>query len=504
MDKTCCPIRLISLPSSGIMHSAFYFNTSLSDYDIAVLASATFDLHIQPECRCPPSHPVIQEYVCEDTSGTNQIPRISDISHDVTLINDEDFSTWWQSVNGVAPVNITIDLGGLREALTVAMQFRSLLPQAMVLYYSQDGTSFHPRQYYASDCSIFGLPDNGLLRSSTDVNCITSFSFPSRNQFVEFRVLDIGNRPGANSIENFNLNLDLQEFAQTTHIRLQLINWNSLDPEEQYFAITEVLVYGRGCVCNGHADTCMEAECVCDHNTMGSHCDQCLPLYNDEPWAPGTVSSANPCEPCMCNGHAESCVYSADSDAGICVDCMDNTEGTECESCVDIYYQQSDVSQHSCLPCDCHPAGITDNGDCQRGDNADGSDSGECSCKEFVTGRRCDQCLEGYFNLTVLNPQGCEMCQCDSIGTVGGGGVCEAETGQCNCKMNVVGLDCSSCAEGHFGIELEGGCLACHEQCNGCSGSGPTDCLVRMQSLSVYAMLGLSCLIHIHKSHAGE
>ena len=33
--------------------------------------------------------------------------------------------------------------------------------------------------------------------------------------------------------------------------------------------------------------------------------------------------------------------------------------------------------------------------------------TGVCSCKEFVTGTSCDQCLAGFQNLEASNPSGC-------------------------------------------------------------------------------------------------
>jgi len=32
---------------------------------------------------------------------------------------------------------------------------------------------------------------------------------------------------------------------------------------------------------------------------------------------------------------------------------------------------------------------------------------GDCFCKEFVTGSKCDSCLDGYYNLSSSNPEGC-------------------------------------------------------------------------------------------------
>ena len=109
----------------------------------------------------------------------------------------------------------------------------------------------------------------------------------------------------------------------------------------------------------------------------------------------------------------------------------------------------------------------------------DGTDSGLCTCKSFVSGRSCDTCVDGYYSLSASNEEGCEPCLCNTQGTVGATTTCNVVTGQCLCKQNVIGRNCSRCASGHFGIENDGGCQPCHSQCNECVGFGPTNCLVR-------------------------
>lgn len=450
------------------MHSLFYYNTTLSDSEISVLAQVSLSVHTQPDCRCPPSHPIARETTCLDATGTSQVPRVNNNTHHVSLLNDDDFTTWWQSEAGIAPVNVTISLDGLRAALLVAINFRSIQPETMVLYYSNDGgVTFTPRQYYSSDCSRFGLPDNSLLRTATDVSCITSVG-------GIFRVLDVGNRPEA------DLYLDspnLQAFSLATHIRLELLDWNSEVLDEQYFAIAEVLVGGQECVCNGHADACMGSLCICQHNTTGSQCDQCLPLFNNEPWAPGTTSSANQCEMCECNNHSDNCLYDEATSTGLCVNCTGNTLGPQCEMCVPYFYHSQGVpldSPSSCLSCDCNTAGVRNDGNCEKA----GPIAGQCDCKMFVTGRQCDMCQAGYYNLSSLNAEGCTSCDCDVLGTVGGSTACDSLSGQCLCKSNVVDRNCSSCASGHYGVDTEEGCLPCDQQCDQCSGPGPSNCVV--------------------------
>ena len=38
------------------------------------------------------------------------------------------------------------------------------------------------------------------------------------------------------------------------------------------------------------------AVCVCGHNTMGTNCEKCKPLYNNRPWLVGYGNQANECQ----------------------------------------------------------------------------------------------------------------------------------------------------------------------------------------------------------------
>lgn len=472
-----CSISLAQLSSVS------YYNMTLSDVDVAILAMVPSNVHVQPECRCPASHPHVTNFFCESFSGESQLVRINQESRDITRINDGDSSTYWQSKFGDLPVNITISLGGLRAALVTGIHFRSLQPGAMIIHYSTDGEIFSPRQYFGYNCSVFDLTNNGLLRSPTDVNCITTYSVPITNHFAEFRLLDIGNRPGSN---DYLLNPTLQSFAEATHIRLQLVQYLSTNPDNHYFAINEIIVQGQECRCNGHANTCGDdASCICQHNTAGPNCEICLPLYNNKPWAAGTVSSASECEACECNNHAESCEFDASQGKGVCINCTDNTVGDDCEMCDGYFYNPPGVpfdSDESCEPCNCKEDGVTGESlDCARGDQSDGSDSGQCMCKAFTSGRTCSECTDGYFNLSNDNPEGCQSCECQILGTLGGSDICNKDTGQCPCKTNVEGRTCSLCTSQHYGLgqgEGDIGCLECDAECNECTGAGTQNCLV--------------------------
>lgn len=61
------------------------------------------------------------------------------------------------------------------------------------------------------------------------------------------------------------------------------------------------------------------------------------------------------------------------------------------------------------LACDCDPTGSLYDGDCEnRNDEELDLVAGRCICKTHVTGRRCDQCKEGYWNLREDSADGCE------------------------------------------------------------------------------------------------
>uniref|UniRef100_A0A667ZDP4 Laminin, gamma 2 n=1 Tax=Myripristis murdjan TaxID=586833 RepID=A0A667ZDP4_9TELE len=92
---------------------------------------------------------------------------------------------------------------------------------------------------------------------------------------------------------------------------------------------------------------------------------------------------------CLCNGKSRYCLRDA---WGLrCVDCQGNTEGRHCERCKDGFYQQG--ARQDCMPCGCHGAGSV---------SARCDSRGRCSCKEGVSGDKCDRCRDG-----VMGPDGC-------------------------------------------------------------------------------------------------
>ena len=89
--------------------------------------------------------------------------------------------------------------------------------------------------------------------------------------------------------------------------------------------------------------------------------------------------------------------------------------------------------------------------------------TGQCPCLANVTGRRCDKCKSGHWNLT--QGIGCHDCQCDASGSRSH--ECNPWTGQCDCKIGIGGQRCNECADGFFGFSTDG----C-QRCSVCLGEG--------------------------------
>ena len=67
------------------------------------------------------------------------------------------------------------------------------------------------------------------------------------------------------------------------------------------------------------------------------------------------------------------------------------------------------AAEHVCAACDCDPIGSEHGGECEsRTDVLLDLVAGRCICKRLVMGRRCDTCMDGYWNMKADNPDGCE------------------------------------------------------------------------------------------------
>ncbi|CAB4036359.1 Hypothetical predicted protein, partial [Paramuricea clavata] len=223
---------------------------------------------------------------------------------------------------------------------------------------------------------------------------------------------------------------------------------------------------------------------------------------------------------CNCYNHSDVCVYNATiannvcsygnnatndecsmdifgrySGGGVCQGCQDNTEGINCQRCITKYYREGGKSHwdnDACQRCDCFVNGTmntTRNGveylDCVRDDEeaAELGDlvAGQCLCKNKTTGRQCDRCVDGYYNLTADNPQGCLACLCTTPGTVNASINCN-DNGVCSCKPRVIGDKCSHCKKGTFNLANDNqyGCTVC--MCSGITRNCTSSSLYRSKT----------------------
>ncbi|XP_019618556.1 PREDICTED: basement membrane-specific heparan sulfate proteoglycan core protein-like [Branchiostoma belcheri] len=88
------------------------------------------------------------------------------------------------------------------------------------------------------------------------------------------------------------------------------------------------------CDCNNHAIECdVSGKCLnCQHNTAGDRCESCAPGYEGDATR-GTEQDCQPIARCNCNGHSNDC-----DSQGNCLNCQHNTMGVHCERCVPGYY----------------------------------------------------------------------------------------------------------------------------------------------------------------------
>jgi len=148
----------------------------------------------------------------------------------------------------------------------------------------------------------------------------------------------------------------------------------------------------------------------CYNNTQGATCNECKPLY---------VKYGNLCTPCFyaCNRNSEICMnsheipnipdhklYDVDylrgnlargavgNKAVICIGCMNNSEGDQCQSCVDGYFSYSE----KCTRCFCNDHSTICNKntgeDCQCRHNTKANPA----CKSNCFREQCTNCEDGF------------------------------------------------------------------------------------------------------------
>uniref|UniRef100_A0A4W6ED91 Laminin subunit alpha-1 n=1 Tax=Lates calcarifer TaxID=8187 RepID=A0A4W6ED91_LATCA len=207
----------------------------------------------------------------------------------------------------------------------------------------------------------------------------------------------------------------------------------------------------RACGCSQSgsvSESCDEdGRCQCVEGVGGNKCDHCSRGYYG--------FHGNGCTACTCDHTGGNC----NPETGECI-CPTHTEGDTCDRCETGYWGHDPTM--GCKPCSCSAAGSS----------APQCDltNGQCRCREGFSGRSCDQCTPGYHGYPA-----CSACGCDMAGTEGKFcnttlGVCNCRHGGvCVCKAGVSGRRCEECVSGWFGLSAENpdGCSQCF--CSGLS-----------------------------------
>ncbi|XP_039299299.1 laminin subunit beta-1 isoform X2 [Nilaparvata lugens] len=404
-------------------------------------------------------------------------------------------ATWWQAENGKENVTIQLDLEAEFHFTHLIITFKTFRPAAMLIERSYDfGRTWKVYRYFAQNCDeSFPGVSKDSQKTLTDVVCDSRYSSvaPSSDGEVILRVLP----PNLHHLYDDPYSPDVQNLLKMTNLRINFTKLHTLgddllDNREEiqqkyYYAVREMVVRGS-CSCYGHASKCLpqdgsedlnpdmvHGKCECTHNTQGLNCEQCKDFYNDLPWKPAIEKQTNACKECNCNGHSRRChfdqnVYEMTGyvSGGVCDGCMHNTVGRNCEQCMPQFfydpirnYNESDA----CQPCNCSPDGSIDGGICDGASKtSDDIIPGSCHCKANVMGLKCDSCKAGYWNYDPNNPEGCEKCTCNTMGTAGNEG-CDVVTGDCVCKPFVVGKDCNQCIPEYWQLsESPEGCQPCN------------------------------------------
>ncbi|XP_042555133.1 laminin subunit alpha-1 [Dipodomys spectabilis] len=254
-----------------------------------------------------------------------------------------------------------------------------------------------------------------------------------------------------------------------------------------YYRVDGILFGGicQPCECHGHASECdIHGVCfACAHNTTGDQCEQCLPGFYGMP----SRGTAEDCQPCACplstasNNFSPTC-HLTNEDEVLCDQCAPGYSGTWCERCADGYYGNPTVPGETCVPCNCNGnVDLSEAGHCD-------SVTGEClKCLGNTDGAHCERCADGFYG-DAVTAKNCRACDCHENGSLSG--VCNIDTGLCDCKAHVTGQQCDQCLPGYYGLDSGHGCQPCN-----CSvtGSMSDDCTDEGQCHCVPGVAGKKC-----------
>ncbi|XP_049491319.1 netrin-1 [Panthera uncia] len=379
------------------------------------------DVRVSSTCGRPPARYCVVSERGEERLRSCHLCNASDPkkAHPpafLTDLNNPHNLTCWQSENYLQfphNVTLTLSLGKKFEVTYVSLQFCSPRPESMAIYKSMDyGRTWVPFQFYSTQCrKMYNRPHRAPITKQNEQEAVCTDSHtdmrPLSGGLIAFSTLD--GRPSAHDFDNSPV---LQDWVTATDIRVAFSRLHTFGDENEddselardsyFYAVSDLQVGGR-CKCNGHAARCVRDRddslvCDCRHNTAGPECDRCKPFHYDRPWQRATAREANECVACNCNLHARRCRFNTElyklsgrKSGGVCLNCRHNTAGRHCHYCKEGYYRDMGkpvTHRKACKACDCHPVGAAGK-TCNQ-------TTGQCPCKDGVTGITCNRCAKGY------------------------------------------------------------------------------------------------------------
>nr|CDQ00639.1 BMA-UNC-6, isoform a [Brugia malayi] len=344
--------------------------------------------------------------ICDASSKTQSHPA----SHLTDLNNLQNVTCWMSEPSTEYPHNVTLtlSLGKKYELTYISVQFCNRLADSMAFYKSMDfGKTWIPFQFYSTECQkIYDRNPSIKIgkHNEQEALCTNTHALTSMPNRVAFATLE--GRPSAFEFEHSPV---LQDWVTATDIRIIFnrlspdqaelygltneigVNITDMDQLKQryYYSVGELAVGGR-CKCNGHASRF------------------------------GLKSNSNKyLHSCNCNLHAKRCRFnmelyrlSGNKSGGVCINCRHNTAGRNCHYCKPGYFRdltKSVTHRKACKACNCHPVGSLSRS-CNQS-------SGQCICKDGVTGLTCNQCSKGYqqsrspLHPCIRKPTKCPKCR---------------------------------------------------------------------------------------------
>nr|XP_048292255.1 netrin-3 isoform X2 [Myodes glareolus] len=405
----------------GLLLTAGTLSASLSP-GLPATADPCYDEAGEPRCCIPGlvNAALGREVLASSTCGrpANRLCDSSDPqrAHSADLLTSAPGTAsplcWRSDLLQRSPFNVTltVPLGKAFELVFVSLRFCSAPPTSVALLKSQDhGRSWVPLGFFSSSCSLdYGRPPapvDGPAGPGPEALCFPApQAQPDGGGLLAFSVQD--GSPQGLDLDNSPV---LQDWVTATDIRILLTRPATLgDMKDREvtvpysYSATELQVGGR-CKCNGHASRCLldshgHLICDCQHGTEGPDCSRCKPFYCDRPWQRATGQEAHACLACSCNGHARRCRFNMElyrlsgrRSGGVCLNCRHNTAGRHCHYCREGFYRDPGrvlSDRRACRACDCHPVGAAGK-TCNQ-------TTGQCPCKDGVTGLTCNRCAPGF------------------------------------------------------------------------------------------------------------